>query len=131
MELIQHKFLRLRNFEISSLQSLESFARSPAGIRPYPPGRLSWDDDFPGTSCQATIAQSLRDKGASCLATISLSQRDKSHSPIQGPRVQLALMSLLAAPLFSSDSWASATFRDRSRKVGTILPNLLAKEFAW
>jgi hypothetical protein len=30
--------------------------------------------------------------GTSCLATISLSLRDKSHSPIQGPRIKLALM---------------------------------------
>jgi hypothetical protein len=33
----------------------------------------------PGTSCQATIAPSLR---------------DKSHSPIEGPRIKLALMGL-------------------------------------
>jgi hypothetical protein len=30
--------------------------------------------------------------GTSCLATISLSLRDKSHSPIEGPRIKLALM---------------------------------------
>jgi hypothetical protein len=30
--------------------------------------------------------------GTSCLATISLSLRDKSHSPIERPRINLALM---------------------------------------
>jgi hypothetical protein len=32
-----------------------------ARIRPYPTGRLFWGGDVPGTSCQATIAPSLRD----------------------------------------------------------------------
>jgi hypothetical protein len=32
--------------------------------------------------------------GTSCLATISLSLRDKSHSPIEGPRIRLALIGL-------------------------------------
>ena len=31
-------------------------------------------------------------RGTSCLATISLSLRDKSHSPIEGPRIKLALL---------------------------------------
>ena len=32
-----------------------------ARIRPYPTGRLFWGGAVPGTSCQATIALSLRD----------------------------------------------------------------------
>ncbi len=46
-------------------------------IRPYPMGRFFRGCAVPGTSC---------------LATISLSLRDKSHSPIEGPRIKLALM---------------------------------------
>ncbi len=34
----------------------------PARIGPYPAGRLFWGGAVPGTSCQATIAPSLRDK---------------------------------------------------------------------
>jgi hypothetical protein len=34
---------------------------TPAPITPYPTGRLSWGGGFPGTSCQASIAPSLRD----------------------------------------------------------------------
>jgi len=34
----------------------------PREITPYPTGRLFRGDAFPGTSCQATIAPSLRDK---------------------------------------------------------------------
>jgi hypothetical protein len=33
-------------------------------VRPYPTGRISWGDPFPGTSCQATIVKSLRDAAA-------------------------------------------------------------------
>ena len=70
-----------------------------ARITPYPTGRLFWGGAVPGTSCQATIAPSLRDKsvrspagirpyptgrlswddafpGTSCQATIVLSLRD-------------------------------------------------------
>jgi hypothetical protein len=35
--------------------------RTPARIAPYPTGRLFWGGAIPGTSCQATIAPSLRD----------------------------------------------------------------------
>jgi hypothetical protein len=35
--------------------------RTPAPITPYPTGRLVGGGDIPGTSCQATIAPSLRD----------------------------------------------------------------------
>ena len=35
--------------------------RTPARITPYPTGRLFWGGPVPGTSCQATIAPSLRD----------------------------------------------------------------------
>ena len=48
-------------------------------IIPYPTGRFLSGDAVPGTSC---------------LATIMLSLRDKSHSPIEGPRIKLALMGL-------------------------------------
>jgi hypothetical protein len=44
-------------------------------IIPYPTGRFFGRDAFPGTSCQARIMPSLR---------------DKSHSPIEGPRLKLA-----------------------------------------
>jgi hypothetical protein len=50
--------------------------RTPARIRPYPTGRLFWGGTFPGTSCQATIILSLR---------------NKSHSPM-GSFIKLALM---------------------------------------
>src|ERR1700730_4477318 len=46
---------------------------------PYPTGTVLSKDAVPGTSC---------------LATIMLSLRDKSHSPIEGPRIKLALMGL-------------------------------------
>jgi hypothetical protein len=35
--------------------------RIPARITPYPTGRLFWGYAVPGTSCQVTIAPSLRD----------------------------------------------------------------------
>jgi hypothetical protein len=34
----------------------------------------------------------IADPGTWCLATISLSLRDKSHSPVEGPRIKLALV---------------------------------------
>jgi hypothetical protein len=37
-------------------------------------------------------ASLYRDPGTSCLATLSLSLRDESHSPIEAPRIKLALM---------------------------------------
>jgi hypothetical protein len=48
------------------------------------------DHDFDRPS--GTGASLRRYPGTSCLATISLSLRDKSHSPIEGPRIKLALM---------------------------------------
>ena len=55
MEIIQHKF-RHSNHRIGSL------IRLPVRIIPYPTGRLFWMAAVPGTSCQATIIPSLRDK---------------------------------------------------------------------
>ena len=46
-----------RNFVTPIIESV----RKPARITPYPTGRLFWGDAVPGTSCQATIAPSLRD----------------------------------------------------------------------
>jgi hypothetical protein len=51
---------RTRNFVTPIIESV----RTPARIRPYPTGRLFWVA-VPGTSCQATIAPSLRDKSRS------------------------------------------------------------------
>src|SRR3984957_3410945 len=48
---------RIRNFVTPIIESV----RTPARITPYPTGRLFWGDAIPGTSCQATIAPSLRD----------------------------------------------------------------------
>jgi hypothetical protein len=70
---------------------------TPARIIPYPTGRLSWGGDVPGTSCQATIARSLR---------------DKSHSPIEGPRIKLALMGLNPWAEDSCPLGAEASRRD-------------------
>jgi hypothetical protein len=44
--------------------------------------------------------------GTSCLAAITLSLRDKSHSPIEGPRIKLALMGLKPWAKFSCPSGA-------------------------
>src|SRR6202051_4243183 len=41
-------------------------------ITPYPPGRLFWGGAVPGTSCQATIAPSLRDIPQKALARVAL-----------------------------------------------------------
>jgi hypothetical protein len=49
--------------------------RTPLRIRPYPTGRLFWGGAVPGTSCQATIAPSLRDinlSQGSCLTACLL-----------------------------------------------------------
>src|ERR1700719_4891874 len=53
-----------RNFVTPVIESV----RTPARIRPYPPGRLFWGGAVPGTSCQATIAPSLRDMSRQALA---------------------------------------------------------------
>src|SRR5580700_4459928 len=47
----------VRNFVPPIIESV----RTPARITPYPTGRLFWGRTVPGTSCQATIAPSLRD----------------------------------------------------------------------
>src|ERR1700680_3460051 len=67
---------RIRNFVTPFIESV----RIPARITPYPTGRLFWGGAVPGTSC---------------LATISLSLRDKGQSPIEGPRIKLALTGFL------------------------------------
>jgi hypothetical protein len=61
------KFLsfRIRNFVTPIIESV----RTPARITPYPTGRLFWGDAVPGTSCQATIAPSLRDISQQALAS--------------------------------------------------------------
>ena len=43
--------------------------RTPARITPYPTGRPFWAGAVPGTSCQATIAPSLRDISQQALAS--------------------------------------------------------------
>src|SRR6202171_5720279 len=48
---------RIRNFVTPIIESV----RTPARITPYPTERLFWGGAIPGTSCQATIASSLRD----------------------------------------------------------------------
>jgi hypothetical protein len=50
---------------------------SAAPDHTVPYGTVLSMDAFPGTSCLATIRMSLRDKG---------------HSPIEGPRINLALI---------------------------------------
>jgi hypothetical protein len=53
---VMDRFLNLRdtNAEIE-------LVRAPARVTPHPTGRLFWGGAVPGTSCQATIAPSLRD----------------------------------------------------------------------
>jgi hypothetical protein len=48
---------RIRNFNTPIIESVRTSAR----ITSYPTGRLLWGGAVPGTLCQATIAQSLRD----------------------------------------------------------------------
>jgi hypothetical protein len=60
MEIIQHKFLKFCISKISSLQSSNRFAHPHESYRTLRDGCL--DGTVPGTSCQATIAPSLRDK---------------------------------------------------------------------
>src|ERR1700719_5179855 len=47
---------RARNFVTPIIESV----RTPERITPYPTGRFFWGGAVPGTSCQATIAPSLR-----------------------------------------------------------------------
>jgi hypothetical protein len=48
---------RIQNFVTPIIESV----RTPARITTYPTGRLFWGGAVPGTSCQATIAPSLRE----------------------------------------------------------------------
>jgi hypothetical protein len=57
----------------------------------------------PGTSCQATIAPSLR---------------DKSHSPVRGPRIKLALVGLKPWAESSGPLGQKVAFKFRITKVG-------------
>jgi hypothetical protein len=67
----------------------ESKCGTPARIRPYPTGRLLLGRPFPGTSCQATIALSLRDK--SRMQTSALYRtRPPSFRVIPSPNPQSA-----------------------------------------
>ena len=65
-ESIQHKVFQFSysKFRHSNIESV----RTPARITPYPTGRLFWGGAVPGTSCQATIAPSLRDISQQALA---------------------------------------------------------------
>jgi hypothetical protein len=56
---------RIPNFVTPIIES----ARTPAQITPYPTGRLFWGGAVPGTSCQATIAPSLRDISQQALSS--------------------------------------------------------------
>src|SRR5580700_516686 len=59
----------IRNFVTPIIESV----RTPERITPYPTGRLFWGGAVPGTSCQATIAPSLRDIPQQALARIGTS----------------------------------------------------------
>ena len=59
----------IRNFVTPIIESV----RKPARITPYPTGRLFCGGAVPGTSCQATIAPSLRDISQQALAGRRLS----------------------------------------------------------
>jgi hypothetical protein len=52
------RFFGRTNYFSSIIESV----RTPARIMPYHTGRLFWGGAAPGTSCQATIAPSLRDE---------------------------------------------------------------------
>src|SRR5271167_4795203 len=74
---------RIRNFVTPIIES----ARTPARITPYPTGRLFWGGAVPGTSCQATIAPSLRDISQQALARPRLgSQFATLYDDIVGSR---------------------------------------------
>ena len=76
---------KVRNFVTPIIESV----RTPARIRPYPTGRLFWGGAVPGTSCQATIAPSLRDISQQASAKYSVLEeggllvisQDKNSSP--------------------------------------------------
>jgi hypothetical protein len=68
MEMVWHPAQAFRDRSIllsdaanRSQRRLDRFVRTPARITPYPTGRTFWGGALPGTSCQATIASSLRD----------------------------------------------------------------------
>src|SRR5208283_2450146 len=61
---------RIRNFVTPIIESV----RTPARITPYPTGRLFGGGAVPGTSCQATIAPSLRDISQQALSSMTLLQ---------------------------------------------------------
>mgnify|MGYP003623046068 CR=1 FL=1 len=63
-------------FQIRRLKKFTLSVGLAAPDHTVPYGTVLSRDAFPGTSC---------------LATIMLSLRDKSHSPIEGPRIKLAL----------------------------------------
>ena len=79
MEIIQHTFFKfcMSKFRHSNHQ-IGSLIRSPARIIPYPTGRLFWMAAVPGTSCQATIIPSLRDKPLWGRRALRVLPRDKS-----------------------------------------------------
>ena len=54
-----------RRFVIPIIESVPT----PERITPYPTGRFFWGGAVPGTSCQATIARSLRDVSQQALAS--------------------------------------------------------------
>src|SRR5580704_928946 len=56
---------RARNFATPIIESV----RTPERITPYPTGRFFWGGAVPGTSCQATIARSLRDVSQQALVS--------------------------------------------------------------
>jgi hypothetical protein len=111
----------LRNFVTPIIQSRES-VRSPARIRPYPTGRFVWDGAGPGTSCQATIAPSLRDisqralaRCCSCLDLFSV----MSHSSSSAFRLARAKLPPLAFSIHRSFILANRP-DPQSRTIGTL-----------
>src|ERR1700676_3757563 len=66
---------RIRNFVTPIVESV----RTPARITPYPTGRLFWGGAVPGTSCQATIASSLRDIYPHALASANHGSKSRSN----------------------------------------------------
>jgi hypothetical protein len=74
---VMDRFLNLRdtNAECAIVTPIIQSVRTSARIIPYPTGRLFWGDLFPGTSCQATIAPSLRD----------ISQQALTKACLEGP----------------------------------------------
>src|SRR5580704_9047686 len=69
----------IRNFVTPIIESVPK----PARITPYPTGRLFWGGAVPGTSCQATIAPSLRDISQQALAnTQNLFATSRTRLPV-------------------------------------------------